>query len=58
MIPLIQHDDTNRALMGADMMEAQRVPARRPPVLDGLIAAGGKLFLAMRDGKLTCWRGR
>jgi hypothetical protein len=27
-----------------------------PPVLDGLIAARGKLYLATRDGRLTCWR--
>ena len=26
-----------------------------PPVLDGLIAVDGKLFLATRDGKLSCW---
>jgi hypothetical protein len=26
-----------------------------PPTLDGLIAIEGKLFLATRDGKLTCW---
>lgn len=27
-----------------------------PPVLDGLIAVDGKLFLATRDGKLSCWK--
>lgn len=27
-----------------------------PPLLDGMIAAGSKLFLATRDGKLTCWQ--
>jgi len=27
-----------------------------PPVLDGLIAVEGKLFLATRDGKLSCWK--
>jgi len=26
-----------------------------PPVFDGMIAAGGKLFMVTRDGKVRCW---
>ncbi|MEW6357830.1 MAG: PQQ-binding-like beta-propeller repeat protein [Planctomycetota bacterium] len=26
-----------------------------PPVLDGLIAANGRLYLATKDGRVTCW---
>ena len=26
-----------------------------PPVFDGLIAAGGKLYMVTRDGKVRCW---
>jgi hypothetical protein len=28
------------------------------PVFDGLAAAGGQLFLATKDGKLTCLSGK
>jgi len=29
-----------------------------PPVFDGMIAAGGKLYLATRDGKIACMGGK
>jgi hypothetical protein len=29
-----------------------------PPVFDGLIAAGGRLYLALQDGTVQCWEGR
>jgi len=28
-----------------------------PPVFDGLIAAGGRLYLATTDGKMVCLAG-
>jgi hypothetical protein len=28
-----------------------------PPVFDGLIVAGGKVFIATTDGRLECWAG-
>jgi hypothetical protein len=27
-----------------------------PPVFDGLIAANGRLYLALKDGTIQCWR--
>ncbi|MEJ2702250.1 MAG: PQQ-binding-like beta-propeller repeat protein [Sedimentisphaerales bacterium] len=29
-----------------------------PPVFDGMIAAGGKLFLSLMDGRVVCFAGR
>ena len=45
-----------RAVSKADGKKLAEYTLEAPPVLDGLIAAGGKLFIATRDGKLTCWR--
>jgi len=28
-----------------------------PPVFDGLIAANGRLYLALKDGTVQCWKG-
>ena len=47
-----------RAVSTVDGRKLAEYPLDAPPVLDGLIAAGGGLFVATRDGKLTCWRGR
>ena len=40
---------------GATLAE-QRLDA--PPVFDGLIAAGGRLYLATTDGKMLCFAGK
>jgi len=45
-----------RAVSSADGKKLAEYRMDAPPVLDGMIAAGGKLFIATRDGKLTCWR--
>jgi len=45
-----------RAVSAADGKKLAEYPLDAPPVLDGLIAARGRLFIATRDGKLTCWR--
>ena len=44
-----------RAVSAADGRKLAEYPLAAPPVLDGLIAAQGRLFIATRDGKLTCW---
>ncbi len=45
-----------RAVSAADGKKLAEYPLASPPVLDGLIAAQSSLFIATRDGKLTCWR--
>ena len=47
-----------RAVSAADGKKLAEYPLDAPPVLDGLIAAQGRLFIATRNGKLTCWRKR
>ena len=47
-----------RAVGAKDGKKLAEYPLASPPVLDGLIAARGGLFIATRDGKLTCWTGR
>ena len=47
-----------RAVSAADGGTLAEYPLDAPLVLDGLIAARGGLFVATRDGKLTCWRSR
>ena len=47
-----------RAVSTANGGKLAEYPLDAPPVLDGLIAASGGLFIATRDGKLTCWRSR
>ena len=27
-----------------------------PPVFDGMIAAGGRIYIVTRDGKVRCWK--
>ena len=44
-----------RAVSAADGSTLSEYPLESPPVLDGLIAIEGKLLLATRDGKLSCW---
>jgi len=47
-----------RAVSAADgaTLAEQRLDA--PPVFDGLIAAGGRLYLAATDGKVSCFAGK
>ena len=43
------------AVSTADGRELAAYPLTVPPVFDGLIAAHGKLFMAMADGTVACW---
>jgi len=45
-----------RAVSTADGSKLSEYTLAAPPVLDGLIAVEEKLFLATRDGKLSCWK--
>jgi hypothetical protein len=45
-----------RAVSNTDGSKLSEYTLDAPPVLDGLIAVEGKLFIATRDGKLSCWR--
>ena len=42
------------ALSAADGSELARYPLESPPVLDGMAAANGRLYLATEDGRLLC----
>jgi len=42
------------AVSTADGAKLAETPLRSPPVHDGLVAAGGRLYLASRDGKVVC----
>ena len=42
------------AVDGSDGQKLAEVPLDASPVFDGLIAAGGRLYLAGRDGTLSC----
>ncbi len=44
-----------RAVSKADGGKLAEYKLDAPPVLDGLITANGKLYIATRDGKLACW---
>ncbi len=35
----------------------KRIDIKAPPVFDGLIAANGRLYVALRDGTVQCWTG-
>ena len=43
-----------RALSAADGKTLAELPLDAPPVFDGLIAAGGRLFLCATDGQVVC----
>jgi len=45
------------ALSAADGKELGRVTLEAPPVLDGLAAAAGRLYLAATDGTVVCLEG-
>ncbi len=44
-----------RALSATDGEKLAEVELAAMPVFDGLVAAGGKLYLATTGGKVTCW---
>ena len=44
-----------RAVSASDGSTLAEYPLDSPPLLDGLIAVEGKLFLVTADGQLTCW---
>ncbi len=44
------------AVAKADEKERSRRDIDAPPVFDGLIAANGSLYMALRDGTIQCWR--
>jgi len=63
LIPFLEHDDANRALMGSNMM-AQAVPLLRPEI--PLVSTGmeysaafdsGQVIIAERDGEVTSVTG-
>lgn len=45
-----------RAVSAADGTTLSETELAAPPVLDGLIAVKGRLYLATRDGRLSCWK--
>jgi hypothetical protein len=47
-----------RALATADGKKLAELEIDAIPVFDGMAAAGGKIYLATKDGKLTCFAGR
>jgi len=47
-----------RAISTTDGAKLTDCPLDALPVHDGLAAAGGKLYLATKDGKLTCFAGQ
>ncbi len=64
LIPFLEHDDANRALMGSNMM-AQAVPLLRPEI--PLVSTGmefsaasdsGQVIIAERDGEVASVTGR
>jgi len=44
------------AVSKADGKERSRRDIDAPPVFDGLIAANGSLYMALKDGTIQCWR--
>ena len=60
--PLAAFEGRSGALLQAvsaeDGRQLSEYPLDSPPVLDGLIAAGGKLYIATHDGRLTCMGGK
>jgi len=46
------------AVSAADGSKLAQYKLESPPVFDGLIAAKGKLYMSLKDGRLVCWSGR
>ena len=45
------------ALSATDGREMTRIELSSPPVFDGMIAAHGRLFVSLRDGRIVCLQG-
>ena len=45
------------AVSAADGKKLAEQKLDSPPVFDGLIAAGGRLYLATTDGRVLCFAG-
>jgi len=46
------------ALSARDGKKLSEMELEHPPVFDGMIAAGGRLFLSLRNGSVICLRGK
>ena len=46
------------AVSAADGKPLSELPLEVPPVFDGLIAAGGRLFASLHDGSIVCLAGK
>ena len=46
------------AVSADDGKPLAQTPLESPPVFDGLIAAGGRLFASLRDGSVVCLAGK
>jgi outer membrane protein assembly factor BamB len=46
------------AVSARDGKKLSEIPLECPPVFDGMIAAGGRLFASLRDGSLVCLTGK
>ncbi len=46
------------AVSAEDGKKLSETPLEYPPVFDGMIAAGGRLFASLRDGSVVCLAGR
>jgi hypothetical protein len=46
------------AVSAADGAKGAEYRLACPPVFDGLIAAGGRLYMAMIDGTVLCFAGK
>jgi hypothetical protein len=46
------------AISAADGKQLSELKLDSPPVFDGLIAAGGRLFVCQRDGQIVCLSGK
>jgi len=59
--PLAAFEDRRGAILAAvspsEGKEMARVKLESPPVFDGMIAAYGRLFLSLRNGKVICLAG-
>ncbi len=45
-------------MSAADGKQISEISITSPPVFDGMAAAGGKLFVCHRNGKVTCLDGK
>jgi hypothetical protein len=53
-----KHGGILMALSKKDGKVINRIDIDSPPVFDGLIAANGKLYLVLKNGRVQCWKGK